>query len=348
MKMKKITTNKMITRKLKNWTIGTLTGLAAILSNSSCAQISGLNTSENPTEGRQLTVYEGDVRDWTEIDSFKVGSPYNSSPIGAIVTSMNNGDNALPPFDTRLICEQITDAKKDCAIEVKDNDINNYTNGNVWTIRVDPAPTGFAVNQENLELTWMYGPSPNGVLEVLTNNNNGDNGGNDNSGNGGVSCDTHSDCHGFGNYQCVGDSVHDDFYACVNGACSDVALAFGQFKEWCPNGCEDGACLPEPNGDDDNENGGTLECMANSDCGTNKETLYCVGDYDVYKDTESFACVDGNCVDNSSYEQWQEWCQDGCKDGACVQIYQPTALERLVAFNSNFQRPEADGKSDIR
>jgi hypothetical protein len=348
--------------KLRKFAIGTLIGgtlttLAGLVSSSGCVEVNDLNTSDNPSEGRELTIYEGDVKDWTEVDSFVVESPFGSHPVGGIVTSYSNNENSLPPFNTRLTCEQVNPGEKDCSIQIKDNDIDHYTSGNVWDVRVNGAGLGYPFVREHLELTWMYGPSPSGVLEELMDDDGNDdiNGQNneDNGHNNYMSCVKHQDCHGLGNFQCVGDSVHDDFKQCVDGYCSDSEVAYGQFVQWCENGCLDGACIHDPNGDNGNsENGGDSGsdpmCYVDSDCGTDSETFYCVGNYDVHKDHESYSCVNGGCVDNSTYGQWQEWCQEGCQDGACNAVYQPNALERLVAFNSNFERPSQDGKSDIR
>jgi hypothetical protein len=343
--------------KLKKFTIGSLAGLAGLVSG--CGSIASYAELD-----------EKDAQEWVDVFKYKSEFKYGSNPNGSTIdvnsVEDDNGmkwpDNQELPFEMRSVCEIDRNTYENlCSIQARD--LNSSNKNAEVRLRVDPVPLGFIKQQDHFIIAYRQtdGYNEDGTIDDLTNGNTNDNGNGDGGTSGGMSCVNHTDCPPIGDSYCFEGSVHGDYMACgADGQCTENGIAYGQFKEWCPNGCENGVCLPEGVGDSgDSGNGGdsgdsgmggdsgsNLECMIDSDCGTSSESLYCVGGTDIHKDMEKFVCENNLCVDKSTYGEWQEWCQGGCEDGACLPVYQPTMEERLIQWSSANLGQDENG--DIR
>jgi len=233
--------------------VSVLGGLAGLLGG--CSGISNL-PPEHQTEGRQVVVFEGDIQEeYKEIFNFDLKGASDSMPIRSDVYPMNAIGGEEPPFDTRVVCDIISQDERHCSVQVIDNDIQYHPSSNThWTVNIDYNQGIITSGHEEVVVSHFFSPSPSGVdervddleevveeiiedvdvLEEIHGIGDGDNG---DSGNGNDDpvddreCLTDSDCTYLDGTQgvsyCSGTSLVRDYF---EHSCNDVGDCVGDFS----------------------------------------------------------------------------------------------------------------------
>ena len=134
--------------------------IAALAMNCGYVNPTGL-PSDDPNEGRQLVVYEGDIQNAPEEHlSFQIGSEYNSEPAGAIITPLDDLDGTSPPFDVSVRGDLLGTGLSKWYIDFADNDSSKNPSAGAFItdITIDfrrAVPENEAVDADNNELQDM-------------------------------------------------------------------------------------------------------------------------------------------------------------------------------------------------
>lgn len=123
--------------------------------------------SNDPNEGRQLVVFEGDIQDTAEqYLSYGITPGCTGTPAGTVITPLQDLDGRLPPFDITVRGELNPDGgASEWYLDFKDNEIP-FADGEKWSIRIDGVDVnGLRTESEGVVATYRKGHSP----EWLTN-----------------------------------------------------------------------------------------------------------------------------------------------------------------------------------